>query len=77
VLLVLFVLLTLAAVVVGVYVLRTVVLAAPDTPSPAGAGSPPGTVVARGVAVAGPAGASAVNGSTVVVHAAALVGGAR
>jgi hypothetical protein len=80
VLLVLFVLLTLAAVAVGFYVLRTVVLAAPDAPGPVVSGTAAGTVAVRaaaGPSVNGPVGAFAVNGSSVVVDATASVGGAR
>jgi len=80
VLLVLFVLLTLAAVAVGVYVLRTVVLAGPDSPGPAVPGAAAGTVSVRGPAgpsTNGPVGAVAVIGSTVVVDAAASVGWLR
>jgi eukaryotic-like serine/threonine-protein kinase len=55
VLLVLFVLLTIAAVAVGVYVLRTVVLAEPAAPSSAGPVTAAGTVAtALGSAAAGP-----------------------
>jgi serine/threonine protein kinase len=55
VLLILFVLLTIAAVVVGVYVLRTVVLSAPEAPSSDSPVAMAGTVTtARGSAAAGP-----------------------
>jgi serine/threonine protein kinase len=80
VLLVLFVLLTLAAVVVGVYVLRTVVLAGPEAPGPAVSGTAAGTVAVRGPggpSTNGPSGAVAVNGSAVVGHPAASVGWVR
>ncbi|MCO1658017.1 hypothetical protein KDL28_23425 [Pseudonocardia sp. S2-4] len=76
----LFVLLTLAAFAVGFYVLRTVVLATPDTPGPAVPAGAAGTVAVRGSAgpsPSGPVGAFAVNGSSVVVDAAASVGSAR
>jgi serine/threonine-protein kinase len=80
VLLVLFVLLTLAAVVVGFYVLRTFVLAGPDAPGPAVPGTAAGTVDVRGPggpSASGPVGAVAVNGSAVVGHPAASVGWVR
>jgi len=80
VLLVLFVLLTIAAVAVGYYVLRTVVLDGPEASGPGVPGAAPGTVAARGYAApspSGPLGAFAVHGSSVVARAAAPVGSGR
>jgi serine/threonine-protein kinase len=83
VLLVLFVLLTIAAVAVGVYVLRTVVLAAPEAPNSATPAAMAGTVsaarstVAAGPLIDGPVGSALAPDTAAGPEGVTVDGGAR